>query len=60
MKQLTKWRMIIGNTLFAIAVGYFYFRPDVPQSFRIIVFVLLVGVLITGTINEYKLKVNKE
>lgn len=59
MKEITKWRIIIGNIVFAISVSYFYFRTDAPKSFRMIVYILLMVVLAIGTMNQYKVR-NKE
>lgn len=56
MKNITKWRIIIGNIIFAIAVSYFYFRIDAPLNYRIIVYLLLMIVLLIGAVNEYKIK----
>ena len=52
----TKRRIIIRDIVFIIALGYFYFRPD--ASFRGIVFILAVIVLLIGSINEIRCRVN--
>ena len=60
MKTLTKWRIIIGNILFAIAVGFFYFKINAPPSYRMTTFILLIIVLAIGTMNEYKVRMKDE